>query len=147
MSTPIRLAGVVAGLFISLSAGADALRPVVDVYKSPTCGCCTKWVKHLERNGFEVRIHQVPNPGVMRERLGMPDQYGACHTATVSGYTIEGHVPAQDMKRLLAERPGAVGIAVPSMPPGSPGMESREPVPYDSLLVNTDGSAAVYARH
>ncbi len=147
MNVLIRLASLMAGFVVSLSAAAQPPLPVVDVYKSPTCGCCSKWIDHLQQNGFEVRAHDVPDTSVMGEKLGMPQKYGACHSATVGSYTIEGHVPAPDIKRLLAERPKAVGIAVPSMPPGSPGMEGSKPIPYDTLLVKTDGSAAVYARH
>ena len=120
---------------------------VVDVYKSPTCGCCGKWVEHLKRAGFEVRTHEVGDVSAARAKLGMPERYGSCHTAKVGGYAIEGHVPAEDVRRLLAEKPKAIGIAVPGMPQGSPGMESPRPVSYETLLVQSDGNSRVYARH
>lgn len=139
------------GLFIFLSATTGlALAqtyPVVEVYKSPTCGCCSKWVEHLKSNGFKVNAHDVADVNAERKRLGMPDSFSSCHTASVGGYVVEGHTPATDIQRLLKERPKAVGIAVPAMPPGSPGMESSRPVSYETLLVHKDGSHKVYARH
>ena len=101
--------------------------PVIEVYKSPQCGCCKLWAEHLEKNGFTVILHDVNDVPTEREKLGMPGQYGSCHTAKAGQYLIEGHVPAADIKRLLSERPRAIGLAVPSMPPGSPGMESDAP--------------------
>lgn len=121
--------------------------PVVEVYKSAQCGCCKFWAEHLQKNGFEVILHNVDDVPAARKKLGMPDQYGSCHTARAGQYLIEGHVPAADIKRLLRERPKAIGLAVPAMPPGSPGMESDAPVPYDTLLVGEDGNAKVFARH
>lgn len=119
----------------------------VDVFKSPTCGCCGKWIKHLQQNGFQVNIHEVNDIPAARKKLGMPDQLGSCHTAQVGGYVIEGHVPATDILRLLKEKPKALGLAVPSMPPGSPGMESAKPIPYKTLLVQPDNSSSVFAEH
>lgn len=140
----------IAGLILSLgmaAAAQAATLPEVEVYRSPHCGCCGKWVEHMRGAGFRVNVHNVDDVGAARARLGMPDRYGSCHTARVGGYVVEGHVPAQDVRRLLAEQPQARGIAVPSMPPGSPGMESPHPMPYDTLLVERDGSASVFARH
>jgi hypothetical protein len=121
--------------------------PVVEVWKSPTCGCCKDWVRHLEANGFRVRTFDTGNTD-KRSELGMPLKYGSCHTARVGGYAIEGHVPAREVQRLLNERPAAVGLAVPAMPVGSPGMDGPEyrgrRDPYDVLLVQRDGSASVY---
>jgi hypothetical protein len=119
----------------------------VDVYKSPSCGCCGKWLKHLQQNGFQASVHEMNDIPAARKKLGMPDRLGACHTAWVGGYVIEGHVPAADIQRLLKEKPKALGLAVPSMPPGSPGMETAKPVPYETLLVQTDGSTHVFAKH
>ncbi|PKO33056.1 MAG: metal-binding protein [Betaproteobacteria bacterium HGW-Betaproteobacteria-7] len=119
----------------------------MDVYKSPYCGCCGKWIDHVKAAGFEVRTHEVNDVPAARQRLGMPERLGSCHTAKVAGYLVEGHVPATDIQRLLKEKPPALGLAVPAMPPGSPGMESPRPVPYDTLLVQTDGKTSVYARH
>jgi hypothetical protein len=131
---------------------ANAELPLVEVYKSAQCGCCKIWAEHLEKNGFRVVQHNVDDIPAMRKKLGMPVQYGSCHTAKAGQYLIEGHVPAADVKRLFRERPqvgghGAIGLAVPSMPPGSPGMESDDPVPYETLLIGKDGKASVYARH
>ncbi|MFZ2972878.1 MAG: DUF411 domain-containing protein [Ferribacterium limneticum] len=125
------------------ASAADA----VDVYKSPYCGCCEKWVEHLRQAGFEVRTHDVNDVPAARQRLGMPERLGSCHTAKVAGYVVEGHVPAADIQRLLKEKPQAVGLAVPSMPPGSPGMESPKPVAYNTLLVRTGGEITVFAKH
>ena len=125
------------------ASAADA----VDVYKSPYCGCCEKWVEHLQQAGFAVRTHDVNDVPAARQRLGMPERLGSCHTAKVAGYVVEGHVPADDIQRLLKEKPKAIGLAVPSMPPGSPGMESPKPVPYNTLLVQTGGATTVFAKH
>src|SRR5574340_765166 len=126
--------------------GAEQL-PVVEVYKSAQCGCCKTWAEHLQKNGFRVVLHDVNDIPAARKKLGMPEHYGSCHTAKAGQYLIEGHVPAADIKRLFKERPKAIGLAVPSMPPGSPGMESDHPVPYETLLIGKDGKASVYARH
>jgi hypothetical protein len=128
------------------SAAASAAE-VVDVYKSPNCGCCGKWIDHMKDAGFEVRTHNVMDVPLARKTLGMPERFGSCHTAKVGGYVVEGHAPAADVQRLLKEKPKAVGIAVPSMPPGSPGMESAKPVPYNTLLVQAGGEATVFAKH
>lgn len=119
----------------------------VEVFKSPSCGCCGKWVEHLRASGFAVQTHDVGDVASERRRLGMPERFGSCHTAKVGGYLIEGHVPAADIVRLLKEKPQALGLAVPSMPPGSPGMESPRPIPYQTLLVGADGSSRVFASH
>ena len=119
----------------------------VEVFKSPYCGCCGKWVEHLRQNGFQVNTHDVEDVTASRKKLGMPDRLGSCHTAKIGGYVVEGHVPAADIQRLLRDKPKALGLAVPSMPPGSPGMESATPVPYQTLLVRTDGTTQVFAQH
>jgi len=135
------------GLALSFHVIATSALPTVDVYKSASCGCCGKWVEHLRQNGFDVKTHDVSDVPAKRKKLGMSDRFGSCHTATVGAYVIEGHVPAQDIQRLLKEKPKALGLAVPSMPPGAPGMESPHPVAYDALLVQTNDSASVFARH
>ncbi len=140
----VLLAVLCLGAGISLPASAA---DTVDVYKSPYCGCCEKWVKHLQQAGFAVRTHDVADVPAARQRLGMPDRLGSCHTAKVAGYVVEGHVPAADIQRLLKEKPKALGIAVPSMPPGSPGMESPKPVPYNTLLVQAGGETSIFAKH
>jgi hypothetical protein len=127
------------------SYAADA--PPVEVWKSPYCSCCGKWVEHMRSAGFQVRVHASNDLMASRAATGMPARYGACHSAKVGGYAVEGHVPAADVQRLLAERPRAAGIAVPSMPPGSPGMEGSGQAAYDTLVVGKDGSATVFARH
>ena len=119
----------------------------VEVFKSPYCGCCEKWIEHMQKNGFKVNAHNVNDVPAARKSLGMPDRVGSCHTAKVGGYLIEGHVPAADIQRLLKEKPKAVGLAAPGMPQGSPGMETATPVPYETLLVQADGSTTVFAKH
>ncbi len=109
--------------FTSLFALAEESFPTVMVYKSPTCGCCTEWVKHLEENGFKTISHNVQNMAEYKQRAKLPHGMGSCHTAFVGDYAIEGHVPAADIKRMLTEKPDILGIAVPGMPMGSPGME------------------------
>ena len=130
-----------------LASAAFAALPTVDVYKSAYCGCCKQWVEHLEKNGFTVKSHDVPNPSDYRAKAGIPEQLGSCHTGLVNGYAIEGHVPAAEIKRLLVDRPKAKGLAVPSMPMGSPGMEGPRSDAYDVLLVQADGSHKVYQRY
>lgn len=136
-------------LALLLSSGAvwANAASTVEVFKSPHCGCCGKWVEHLRESGFQVQTHEVADVPAARKQLGMPNRLGSCHTAKVGGYVIEGHVPAADIQRLLKEKPKALGLAVPSMPPGSPGMESPKPIPYETLLVQADGTTGVFARH
>ncbi|MEC9344742.1 MAG: DUF411 domain-containing protein [Pseudomonadota bacterium] len=114
-----------------LLAGAPAgAAPRLLVHRSPSCGCCGAWIEHMAANGFDVEVEMLDDLGPVKTRLGVPATVEACHTATVGGYVVEGHVPAADVHRLLAERPAATGLAVPGMPIGSPGMEqgsTREP--------------------
>jgi hypothetical protein len=126
-----------------------AALPLVVVSKSPSCGCCGQWVEHMRAAGFTLEVHNMANMNPVKERVGVPPGKGSCHTAEVAGYFIEGHVPAEDVQRLLAERPAARGLAVPGMPMGSPGMPVApgHEQPYDVLLVAEDGSTSVYARH
>lgn len=144
---PIHLAFAAGLALTAVSAVAGGPPAMIDVYKSAQCGCCEKWVEHLRENGFLVRAHNVGDVPGERRRLGMPDALGSCHTAKIGAYVIEGHVPAQDIARLLARQPDALGLAVPAMPPGSPGMESARPVPYDTLLVERNGKTRVFASH
>jgi len=130
-----------------LSTGALAEDPKIMVYKSPTCGCCSKWVTHLQENGFAVETTDLNDLRMIKSMSGIKPEQASCHTAKVGGYTIEGHVPAQDIKRLLAERPEARGLTVPGMPKGSPGMEAPQPDHYQVLLLGNDGSTAVFAEH
>lgn len=119
----------------------------VEVFKSPYCGCCEKWVEHMRKAGFEVVTKDVNDVPAARKLTGMPERFGSCHTAKVGGYVVEGHVPAADVQRLLKEKPKAVGLAAPGMPQGSPGMETNNPQPYDTLLVQADGTYKVFAKH
>lgn len=119
----------------------------LEVFKSPYCGCCEKWVEHMRKAGFDVVTKDVNDVPAARKLTGMPERFGSCHTAKVGGYVVEGHVPAADVQRLLKEKPKAVGLAAPGMPQGSPGMETNHPQPYDTLLVQADGSHKVFAKH
>lgn len=119
----------------------------VEVFKSPYCGCCEKWVEHMRKAGFDVVTRDVNDVPAARKLAGMPERFGSCHTAKVGGYVIEGHVPAADVQRLLKEKPKAIGLAAPGMPQGSPGMETDHSQPYDTLLVQTNGSHKVFAKH
>ncbi|MBA4151567.1 MAG: metal-binding protein [Acinetobacter sp.] len=117
------------------------------VYKSPTCGCCADWVDHLEAEGFTVDVHDREDMNTVKSLLGVPRELASCHTATVGDYVIEGHVAATEIKRLLAEKPTALGLAVPGMPIGSPGMEMDDKrMPYDTLLFDRE-KATVFASH
>lgn len=146
------LAGLGLGASLALpSVARTATRgTLVEVWKDPNCGCCGDWIKHIEDSGFAVRVFDTGNQAA-RQRLGLPERYGSCHTARVGGYVVEGHVPAADIRRLLAEKPAALGIAAPGMPVGSPGMDG--PVyggrrdAHDVLLVLRDGSSRVFASY
>ncbi|GAB3734299.1 hypothetical protein GCM10028862_17360 [Luteimonas pelagia] len=118
------------------------------VHKNPSCGCCGLWVEHMHAHGFPVDVREIGDMGPVKERLGVPPGMGSCHTAEIGGYFIEGHVPAEDVRRLLAERPEARGLTVPGMPLGSPGMEVPDgrTQPYEVLLVAHDGSTTVWSR-
>ena len=136
----------VASPVMALAAG----KPQLEVWKSPTSGCCHDWIAHLQANGFQVAVHDVSEAAKAGQRLklGMPDKFGSCHTGLIDGYVVEGHVPAREITRLLKERPKAVGLAVPGMPVGSPGMDGplyqgRKDA-YAVLLVQKDGNASVY---
>ncbi|MDP2440728.1 DUF411 domain-containing protein [Rhodoferax sp.] len=119
----------------------------MEVWKDPSCGCCKDWIALMEQAGFSVRVSDIGNKGV-RARLGLPASLGSCHTARVGGYVVEGHVPAREIKRLLRDKPDALGLTVPGMKVGSPGMDGPayqgRKDPYDVLLVRRDGSTSVY---
>lgn len=119
------------------------------VYKTPTCACCDGWIAHMRKAGFTTTITVLSDLRAVRSSRGMPDALASCHTGLIDGYLIEGHVPAGDVIRLLAERPTAIGLAVPGMPLGSPGMETPQghKDPYDTLLVLRSGASRVFARH
>jgi len=142
-------AGVGAGLADAVAASPAQDLPQLVVHKSPTCGCCGKWVDHMRAAGFSVEVHDSDNLGPVKEAVGVPYGKGSCHTAQVAGYFIEGHVPAADVLRLLREKPAAKGLTVPGMPLGSPGMEvaSGRVDAYDVLLVHADGTTSIFASH
>jgi hypothetical protein len=125
----------------------DAEAPLVQVWKSPTCGCCSKWVDHLRRAGFEVKAENVPDVNVYKQKYGLPPQLASCHTALVEGYVVEGHVPAADVIRMLKLKPEIAGIAVPAMPMGSPGMESPRPQKFDVVSFTRAGKIEVFSTH
>lgn len=127
---------------------AYADNPEITVYKTPTCGCCVKWVDHLKANGFNVTVQDLADLASIKQQFSVPSDLQSCHTASVGGYTIEGHVPADDIKKLLAEKPKARGLAVPGMPVGSPGMEMGDRKdPYKVILYGEKGQQTVYASH
>jgi hypothetical protein len=145
-----RFAAVIcAALFACSSFASAQSTALVDVYKSPTCGCCSKWIDHLRASGFSVRSVDVADVDRIKDSRGVPRQVRSCHMAIVGGYVVEGHVPAADVKRLLKERPAIVGIAVPGMPIGSPGMEvpGVKAQAYDVVAFMRDGSTRVFAKH
>lgn len=142
--------GSAAGLALAGTARAQGRGSrALAVYKSPTCGCCDGWVTHMRQAGFTVAVHVVADPGTVRRARGLPDALASCHTGVIDGYAIEGHVPAADVVRLLAERPEAIGLALPGMPMGSPGMETPGgwTEPFDTLLVLRSGQTRVFGRH
>lgn len=122
----------------------------IEVWKSATCKCCGAWVKHLEANGFAVTVNDADTSALaaLKRQAGVSDKLASCHTAKIGGYVVEGHVPSSDIKRLVTERPDAIGLTVPGMPVGSPGMEQgAEFEPYDVLLIKKDGATEVFAKH
>jgi hypothetical protein len=150
-----RVAVCLAALTLMLAGCADERidvpsdASILNVHKTPTCGCCGEWVEHMRQSGFEVTVFEAADLSPVKQRVGLPYGLGSCHTAEIDGYFVEGHVPAADVRRLLSERPDARGLTVPGMPLGSPGMEvpggRREA--YDVLLVRADGTTEVYASH
>ncbi len=133
---------------VAMFVGTAAHAATMTVYKSPACGCCAKWVEHVEKHGFDVTTVPTADMMAVKKKAGVPDELASCHTTIVGGYVVEGHVPAADIKRLLAQKPRAKGIAVAGMPMGSPGMEHgdhREP--YATMLIGKDGKTSVFARH
>jgi hypothetical protein len=125
---------MVGAVALPLASSWAAEDQTVVVHKDPNCGCCTGWVRHLQKAGFTVRTIETTELDAVKSRLGVPADLAACHTAQVAGYVVEGHVPAVALKRLLAEKPSAGGLAVPGMPVGSPGMEGGTPQPYEVVL-------------
>lgn len=141
---------LLAGLAVLASAGSACAAPrkMMTVYKSPTCGCCTGWVNHARRAGFTAEIVDVEDLAPVKARLGVPDELASCHTVVANGFVFEGHVPLADLERFLA-KPKGLGLAVPGMPMGSPGMESPDgsTEPFAVLAFDRGGRTSVYARH
>lgn len=131
-------------LAVSVLAVHAATLPEVLVYKSPTCGCCGSWVDHMKASGFRVKVIEENDITAVKQRFGVPEHLGSCHTALVGGYVVEGHVPASAVKRLLKEKPTAVGVSVPGMPIGSPGMDGPNPEPFSTQLFDERGRARIY---
>jgi hypothetical protein len=138
-------AGAIAlpGLFGSGPAKAGE----IVVYKSPSCGCCGEWVKHLRQNGFEVSVNNIENVDPVRKQAGVPYDMASCHTALVDGYAVEGHVPAENIRKMLADRPNFKGLVVPGMPASAPGMDGSDPEPYTVYSFDAAGKSEVYASY
>lgn len=148
MKTLRRLAASVAFLAALGIGTAAADGEEVVMYKDPNCGCCAKWAEHMRDNGFAVKEISTREMSLVKSEAGVPRELGSCHTATVEGYVVEGHVPASDVKRLLAERPAVVGISAPGMPLGSPGMEGPyEAERYDVVSFDKSGRVEVFSSH
>jgi hypothetical protein len=142
---------LVAAIALSHSASAQtkaaAAKPHLTVYKTPTCGCCAKWVEQMQASGFTATVTDMNDVSPVKIKHGLSPRLASCHTTLVGGYVIEGHVPASDIKRLLKERPAIVGLAAPGMPAGSPGMDVPNSPPYDVLAFDRDGKTRVFATH
>jgi hypothetical protein len=141
----IAAAAAAAGATAVLTGKGSATGPLMVVYKSPTCGCCTDWVTHVKKAGFRVEIHDTADVQPIKDQWGVPGDMISCHTTKVDGYVVEGHVPADLIQRLLTERPAVIGIAAPGMPVGSPGMDGP-PEPYDILTFDKEGRTALFAK-
>jgi len=146
LKTLIQIILFAAGISQTMVSQAESL-PAVTVYKSPTCGCCKKWVKHMQDNGFEVKAVDMKDMKSIKSMSGVRQEFASCHTARVGGYVVEGHVPASDIKRLLAEKPKVRGLTAPGMPMGSPGMEGPRKDKYQVLSFDNKGITGVYANH
>lgn len=142
----IALIGLAPGM---RAQGQRQAGPSVDVFKSPTCGCCSKWVEHMRKAGFTVHVTEMEDAELqkIKDRYGVPASARSCHTARVAGFTIEGHVPPVEVQRMLKEKPKVLGLAVPGMPLGSPGMEvsGMKPHPYNVLTFDKQGATQVYS--
>ena len=142
-----RIAALFAPLAL-LACTSSAAASVIDVAKTPWCGCCSVWVERMREAGFDLNVRDVEDLNPVADSAGVPRNLRGCHTAKIAGYVIEGHVPAEDIRRLLAERPDAVGLSVPGMPVGSPGMEQGSRVDrYVVVLIKRDGRHEVWSRH
>ena len=140
---------VAAGLLLASAAsyGQQKPKPIpMSVYKSPSCGCCQKWVDYMRSHGFDPKVQDVENIGAVKLKLGVREEFSSCHTSEIGGYVVEGHVPVETVQRMLKERPKIAGIAVPNMPAGSPGMEvpGGRKEAYNILAFTSDGKTTVY---
>ncbi|WP_343866307.1 DUF411 domain-containing protein [Caenispirillum bisanense] len=134
-----------AGVLALGSGGGDARAADMEVWKSPSCGCCGGWIDHMKAEGFSVIVHDLDDVTPVKDRLGVEPELASCHTAVIDGYVIEGHVPASDVRRLLAERPKATGLTIPGMPQSAPGMDMPGE-PYEVLLFSPGGTS-LFSRH
>jgi len=141
------LVAITSLIVLAISSPSQSAGPLITVFKTPTCGCCGKWVEHLKANGFTVKVQEVNDTSAYERQYRVPRTMESCHTAIVNGYTIEGHVPAAEIKRLLNEKPKAVGLAVPGMPVGSPGMEAARSEAFSVFVFDEGGHTSVYARY
>ena len=145
----MKFSGIILLVVFFLASCGGSEKVELTVYKSPTCGCCTKWVSHLEANGFEVISHDVSDVQVIKQKYGVRHDLASCHTAMVNGFVIEGHVPASDIKRFLSNTTVAnvAGLTVPGMPMGSPGMEGHRKDKYNVIAIDKNNNATVYSSH
>ena len=144
----ILMSAILGVLAITTAFASDGLVKDIVVYKNPECGCCTKWVKYLQDNNYNVTIEHTRDVLAVKKRLGVPEKLSACHTAVIDGYVVEGHITHRDIKRLLLFRPDIKGIAVPGMPVGTPGMESGNTVqPYNVMSFDEQGTVEVFVEH
>ncbi len=146
LPTLVLAGGIGLGIGLMTTAPSVGAQTVV-VYKSPTCGCCKAWARHLRENGFRVEVHDRYDVTPVKNELGVPPRLRSCHTAKVGGYLVEGHVPAADIRRLLRDKPAVAGLAVPGMPQGAPGMEGPRKERYEVIAFGGDGAPRVYARY
>jgi hypothetical protein len=143
------VAAVAIGVFVfpELFGSNPAVAEEIVVYKDPSCGCCGRWADHLRQSGFKVTVNDIDDIATIKNRAGVPDGMESCHTAFVAGYVVEGHVPAENIKEILAERPGMKGLAVPGMPSSAPGMDSPDHEPYTVYSFDAKGASKVYASY
>ncbi len=145
--TPVNIVlTLLASLLVPMLATGDD-EPEIHVYKQASCGCCRPWIKYMESEGFRIQSTDLPEVNSLKREKGIPKEYTSCHTAVVDGYILEGHVSAEDVRRLLKERPAIVGLLVPGMPKGAPGMEGPDAIAYDVLALDKNGAVSVYATH
>jgi hypothetical protein len=145
---PILLTTLLTILAMTTAFASDAIVKDILVYKNPECGCCNKWVRYLEDQGYNVTVEQTRNVLEVKQRLGVPEKLAACHTAVIDGYVVEGHITHRDIKRLLLLRPEVTGISVPGMPIGTPGMErGNSKQPYDVISFDEQGNTELFVAH